>query len=165
MTEIPKHDSMRGEFAYQLYQKMLVNKDVWLLTADLGWGMWDHVMRDFPERAISVGAAEQSMLGIAVGLALEGKVPFTYTISSFYLRAAETIGLYLHNEQVSVKLVGSGRDNDYRHDGPSHDATLAQNYLGSLNLEQHYPQTKEEIPDMVEEMIKNGKPSFISLKR
>ena len=159
------HESMRGYFAASLYEQMLINKDIWLLTGDLGFGMLDKIMQDFPERAKNVGAAEQSLLGIAVGLTLEDKTVFTYTITSFYLRAAETIGLYIHGEQIPVKLVGSGRDKDYAHDGPSHDATLVQDYLRTLSIGRLYPQTKEQVPGLVDAMVGDKFPQFISLRR
>ena len=160
------HESQRGYFAAALYEQMIANKDIWLLTGDLGFGMLDKIMQDFPERAKNIGAAEQSMLGIAVGLALENnKIPFCYTISSFYLRAAETIGLYLHGEQIPVKLVGSGRDDDYKHDGSSHHAGLAQAFLAPLNVLKFYPETKEDVVDYLETIIKNEKPCFLSLRR
>ena len=159
------HESQRGYFAASLYEQMLVNKDIWLVCFDLGYAVYEKHFKDFPERTLNTGASEAAGMGIAVGLALEDKTVFTNTISSFYLRAAETIGLYLDEEQIPVKLIGSGRDKDYAHDGPSHFGMRAQNYLKSLNIVNLYPETKEEMPDMVEEMIKNNKPTFISLKR
>lgn len=160
-----KHDSMRGWFAYELYQLMKEDKDIFLLTGDLGFGMLDKIQEDFPERFINCGASEQAMLGIAVGLALEGKKPFCYTITSFYLRALETINLYLSHEGIPVFLIGGGRDQDYAHDGYSHDATAAQNALQALNIDQYYPDTKEAVPAMIKLMLKAKKPAFISLRR
>ncbi len=156
---------MRGWFAYELYQQMTKNPNIFLVCIDLGYKTFVQHFRDFPDRCINTGAAEASALGLAIGLTLEGKIPYVYTITSFYLRAAETIGLYLHGEQAPVKLVGSGRDNDYLHDGPSHNADLAQAFLGSLNILKFYPNLKEDVPGYMKTIIKNGKPCFISLKR
>ena len=156
---------MRPEFFKQLYILMKKNPNVWALTGDLGYIGFDKIRDDFPERFINCGASEVAMLGIAVGLALENKIVFVYTITSFFMRAAETIGLYLHGEQISIKLIGSGRNQDYHIDGPSHDATITQNYLKSLNIVNLYPNTKEEIPLLVKKMVENNKPTFISLRR
>lgn len=156
---------MRQEFAEQLYKAMQDNPDIYLLTGDLGFGMWDKIQNMFPERFINTGASEQSLLDIAVGMALKGKIPFVYTISSFYLRAFETISLYLHHEGIPVRMVGSGRDDDYKHDGFSHDASMIQDLLKITSIDQYYPDTKEVVPAMLKMMIDNKKPSFISLKR
>jgi len=156
---------MRPEFFKQLYILMKKNPNVWALTGDLGYIGFDKIRDDFPDRFINCGASEVAMLGIAVGLALENKIVFVYTITSFFMRAAETIGLYLHGEQISIKLIGSGRNQDYHIDGPSHDATITQNYLKSLNIVNLYPNTKEEIPLLVKKMVENNKPTFISLRR
>lgn len=160
-----RHESQRGYFAYELYKRMKRNKKIWLLTGDLGYKVFDDIREEFPDRFVNCGAAEQAMMGVAVGLAQEGKIVFCYTITSFFLRAAETINIYLHNERLPIKLVGSGRDRDYAHDGYSHDAGVAQNYLHELNIKEYYPETKEEIPGMVSSMMKDTLPSFISLRR
>lgn len=156
---------MRRTFANELYKEMTLNPNIILLVGDLGYKMWDKVRDDYPKQFINCGASEQAMLDVAVGLALEGKIVFVYTITSFFMRAAETIGLYLHGEQIPVKLVGSGRDQDYHIDGPSHDCTIAQDYLKSLKITCAYPEFKEEIPELVNQMIINEAPLFISLKR
>lgn len=156
---------MRRTFFQELYKQMKANPDIWVVTGDLGYIGFDRIRDEFPERFVNAGASEQAMVGIAVGLALKGKIPFVYTISSFFLRAAETINLYLHHEQIPVHLIGSGRDQDYAHDGYSHDGTMAQNYLRNLDLVNYYPDDKKEVKGILEEMIKNKKPSFLSLRR
>ena len=162
-----KHDSMRGYFAFELYQQMKINKDIYLIVGDLGYKVFDSHFKDFPERCINVGAAEQSMMGIAVGLALSSKIPFVYSITTFLLyRPFETIRNYLNHEKIPVKLVGSGRDKDYKHDGFSHDASDVKPFLDLfLNIKQYWPYKKEEIPNVIKDIINNNKPSFISLKR
>lgn len=159
------HQSQRGYFAGALYEAMQKNKDIYLLTGDLGFGMLDKIRDDFPDRFINCGASEQAMLGIAVGLAQEGKIPFVYTISSFFMRAAETIALYLNNEHTAVRLVGSGRDDDYLHDGPSHFGNFTQAMIEKMDILEFYPTAKEQVPNAVKKMIETNFPSYLSLKR
>lgn len=176
------HQSMRGYFAGYLYNAMIDNEKIWLVTADLGYGVFDKIQRDFPERFLNTGAAEMAACGICVGLALEGCIPVFYSITTFGLyRPFECIRNYINHEQIPVKLAMSGRDKDYSHDGFSHwseDAkTLfsedihdknAGNYikLGMFkNIESYWPEKKEEIPDLVSEMIETPKPYFLSLRR
>jgi len=144
---------------------MAEDESIWLICMDLGYGVFSAHFEDFPKRCINTGAAEAAGLGIAVGLALERKKPFCYTITSFFLRAAETISLYLAHENIAVRLVGSGRDNDYAHDGYSHDAVEAQDFIRRLGLMEFYPENKEQIPNMVKKMLELDNPSFISLRR
>lgn len=172
-----RHDSMRGWFAYELYQQMKKNKDIILLTGDLGYGMFDTIRDEMPDQFINTGASEQALIGIAVGLALEGKIPFCYSITPFLLyRPFETIKLYVAGENIPVKLIGSGRDKDYHIDGASHDASeiydlfdnsdcCNENTAIFKNINTHFPQNKAQLPKIVDKMCKSGKPEFLSLRR
>ena len=162
-----RHDSMRGWFAYELYQQMKKDKDIWLICLDLGYKIFDAHFKDFPNRCINPGAAEQAGMGITVGLALEGKKPFIYSITPFLLwRPAETIRLYINHEKIPVRLVASGRKDDYKHDGFSHFAGDDKNLLDCFkNIFCAWPETKEQIPDLVEAMVDSNKPWYLNLKR
>ncbi len=162
-----RHDSMRGWFAYELYQHMLKDKSIWLVTGDLGYKLFDRIRADFPDRFINVGAAEQTMIGVGVGLALEGKKPFVYSITPFLLyRPFETIRNYIHHEKIPVRLVGSGRNTDYIHDGFSHWAKEDKKIMKILNnIESMWPKQKKEIPQIVASMVKEDAPWYINLKK
>ena len=160
--------NQRTVFANALYGKMVKNKDVFLLVGDLGFGVFDQVLKDFPDRAFNVGASEQAMLDIAVGLAYQGRIPFCYSIATFLLyRAFETLRTYINHEKLPVKLVASGRGKDYLHDGISHWSEDAKYFLDGLpNIKQIWPEyTYPDIPDDLDWMIKDPNPNFISLRR
>lgn len=161
------HPSQRGVFALELYKAMATDDRVWLVTADLGYGMFDHHRDDFPDRFLNTGASEQAATGICVGLALQGKIPFLYSITPFLLyRPFEWHRNYLNHEGIPVRLVGSGLNDDYKHDGITHDATDAKQVLDCLpNIIRHFPRTKEEIPQCVADMLSTDSPSFIALRR
>ena len=158
---------MRRYFADILHQQMAQNKDIWVITADLGYKMWDGIRKDYPERFLNVGASEQAMMGLAVGLALEGKIPIVYSITPFLLyRTFETLRNYVNHEQIPVKLVGSGRDKDYKHDGFSHWAEEDKDILKILsNIEAHWPAVKEELPVLVDQMIARPVPFYLNLRK
>lgn len=161
------HDSQRGIFGFELYKTMAKDENVWLVTGDLGYGLFDAHREDFPDRFINTGAAEQAMMGIAVGLALKGKKVFVYSITPFLLRRPyETIKLYLDHEKIPVILVGGGRDKDYAHDGISHDASDTAVLLATFpNIYQYWPEDKAEVPDMVSRLLESDTAAFISLTR
>ncbi len=167
----PTHDSIRGWFAAALHDEMEKNDKIWLITADLGWGMWDAVRDDFPERFINVGAAEQAAVGAGIGLALSGKIPFVYSITTFLLyRAFEWHINYLNHEKVAVRLVGSGYEYDYEHDGKTHQPHLLFGMEGLLetqlyNVRPYFPVVKEDVPIHLKRMVSEDRPSFICLRR
>jgi transketolase len=162
-----RHDSQRGYFAYELHQQMRKNKDIFLVVGDLGFKMFDSIQNSYPDRFINTGAAEQSLIGISVGLALEGKIPFAYSITPFLLyRGFETIRNYINREKIPVKLVGGGRDQDYLHDGFSHWAEEDKKVMRIFNnIKAYWPETKEEVPNIVKEMVKKKKPYYLNLTR
>lgn len=173
MKPIHPHDSMRGHFAWHLYDYMEKDKNIMLVCVDLGYGMFDAIRDGFPDQVIITGASEQAAMGMAVGLALSGKIPLVYSITPFLLwRSAETLRLYLNHENIPVKLIGSGRDTDYEHDGYSHDATDAHAFLELLpNIHQYFPEKEYvagksfTVAEGLERLLYNGKPTFMSLKR
>jgi transketolase len=162
-----RHDSQRGWFAYELYKQMKKDKDIVLLCFDLGFGMFDSHFKDFPNRCFNSGASETAGMGIAVGLALEGKKVFCYSITNFLIyRPFEFMRNYIDYEKIPVCLVASGRDKDYLEDGITHWSEDVRDVLNCFkNIVQFWPETKEEIPEMIREMLSNNKPNFISLRR
>ena len=163
----PTHDSIRGWFAAALHTEMEKDDRIWCLTGDLGYGMLDTIRDDFPDRFRNVGASEQLLIGAGVGLSLSGKIPFCYSITTFLIyRPFEWLRNYLHHENIPVMLIGSGWDKDYEHDGISHQPFEAGQVLDCLpNIQQLYPDYKEELPFMVREMVENPKPTFLCLRR
>jgi transketolase len=161
------NNSMRGRFAHELFKLMKTNKKIYIITGDLGYGVWDDHKLSYPNRVINVGAAEQAMMGVGVGLALEGKIPIVYSMSSFVLyRPFETIRNYVNYERIPVKLIGSGRNRDYLDHGFCHWAEEDKKIMAIFeNIEAKWPESAEEIQSLTEEMIKSNKPWYLNLKR
>jgi transketolase len=158
---------MKRYFADLLHEKMTVNKKIWVITGDLGYKLWDQIRIDYPDRFVNVGAAEQTMVGVGIGLALEGKIPFVYSITTFLLyRPFESIRNYINHERIPVKLIGSGRNKDYYHDGFSHWAEEDRKIMKILkNINSRWPEKNEEIPDLIDEMLKNNSPYYINFRK
>jgi transketolase len=163
---------MRRTFARKLAEAMEGHPEIHVLVADLGYGMFDDsengaIRTRFADRFWNVRAAEQAMVGMAVGMARGGLIPVCYTITPFLLwRPAELIRNYLHQEKVPVILVGSGRDRDYEHDGPTHwgedDAALLELWP---NITAWWPTCSAELESLLHEMLLAGRPTYINLCR
>lgn len=98
--------------------------NVVLITGDLGFGVLKPFWETVPDQFINAGIAEQSMTGMAAGMALEGKTVFTYSIGNFpTLRCIEQIrnDCAYHGANVKVICVGGGFV--YGSLGMSHHAT------------------------------------------
>jgi transketolase len=158
---------MRKLFANLLYKEMKANSEIHLITGDLGYGLWDEIRKDFPERYHNVGSAEQLMMGVAVGMATEGKIPIVYSITPFLLyRPFELIRNYLDHEKIPVKLVGGGRDKDYGHLGFSHWAEDDKKIMSCFeNIKMLHPDSNEELQEVFNNFISSPQPSYINLKR
>lgn len=158
---------MRAFFANSIYKEMKKNKKIYVVVNDLGYKMWDKVKKDFPDRFINVGAAEQTLIGVAVGLALSNKIPIVYSITTFLLyRPFETIRNYIHYEKIPVKLIGGGRNKDYTHDGISHWAEEDKKVMKILtNIKPYWPKDIKEVKKLITKMLKDNKPYYINLKR
>lgn len=160
------HDSMRGYFFYYLHQTMENDKDIYLICIDLGYKAVDELIKDFPDRVIVTPASEQSAVGLSVGLAMEGKKVFVYTITPFFYRAFETIRNYIDHEKIPVCLVGSGMNKDYESDGFSHEASDIYQVMDFFkNITKYYPSEKESIKSMLDMILEKNEPSFIGLRR
>ena len=156
---------MRKEFASFLHKEMSLNEDIFLLTGDLGYGLWDKVKIDYPDRFINTLSSEQLMLGMACGLALESKIPVVYSITPFVLyRPFDWIRNYLNHEKIKVTLVGGGRDRDYGYLGFSHWAEEDIEIMSMFkNIELFKPSKFND--KVFQEFIYNDKPSYLNLSR
>lgn len=161
------HDSIRGHFAGELYNAMIDNPDITVITADLGYAMFDKIKADFPDRFINTGASEMAAMGIAVGMAEEGRIPVVYSITPFLLyRPAEIIRNYINHEKIAVNLIASGRDQDYEHDGFSHFAGDDKAFLQQFtNIQGFWPMTKSDMKYTVQWIQDERVPKYINLKR
>ena len=111
-------------FADALYAEMGRRDNLWLLYGDLGYGVLDKIVRDFPRRCINAGVAEQNMIGVAAGLAAVGQVVVVFSITNFVaLRPLEQVRNDVCYPDRDVKLVGVGVGEDYGTLGFTHHGT------------------------------------------
>ena len=115
---------MRDTFVRTLLEIAKKDKNVYIITGDLGFGVLKPFWTELPDQIINAGIAEQNMTSIAAGLAMQGKTVYTYSIGNFpTLRCIEQIrnDCAYHNANVKVVCVGGGFV--YGSLGMSHHAT------------------------------------------
>jgi len=115
---------VRSAFIETLFSAAQADQRVVLLVGDLGFGVVTPFMEELPDQFINAGVAEQSMTGMAAGMALCGRIAFTYSIANFpTIRCLEQIrnDICYHNANVRIVSVGGGMA--YGALGMSHHAT------------------------------------------
>jgi transketolase len=115
---------VRTAFIETLFSSAQSDQRVVLLVGDLGFGVVTSFMEELPDQFINAGVAEQNMTGMAAGMALCGRIAFTYSIANFpTLRCLEQIrnDVCYHNTNVRIVSVGGGMA--YGALGMSHHAT------------------------------------------
>lgn len=144
------------------------DKDIFLLTGDLGFSFFEPFAKKFPDRFMNCGIIEQSMVGIACGLALAGKKPYVYSASTFLIfRAFEQIRNDVCYQNLNVKLIGFAGQS-YNFLGYSH---LPQNeedikILKVLpNIKIYTPNIPEEVKKVILKTYEEKNPAYIRLSK
>ena len=122
---IVKPKAMRDALLEALHEAMQTDPEIFFVTADFGSPMLDAIRTDHPDRFLNVGIAEQNLINISAGLALEGFTVFSYAIAPFItMRCFEQIrvNLALLSEvrSINVNLIGVGTGYSYVVSGPTH---------------------------------------------
>lgn len=115
---------MRDTFVKTLVELAKQDKRIELVTGDLGFGVLKPFWEQCPNQFTNAGIAEQNMTSLAAGMALEGKIVFTYSIGNFpTMRCLEQIrnDCAYHNANVKIVCIGGGFV--YGSLGMSHHAT------------------------------------------
>ena len=158
---------MRDAFIELLRLEAVKNKNIILLTGDLGFGVLDKYRETIPEQFLNIGIAEQNMTGAAVGLALEGFKVFTYSIGNFCtLRCLEQIRYDVCHHDVDVKIISIGSGLGYGSLGASHHATEDVAILRALpNMTIYTPSDYDEVCAVVQDLINTRGPGYIRLPK
>jgi len=115
---------MRTAFLKELYELARRDSRIVFITGDLGFSVVEQFMQELPLQFVNAGVAEQNMTGMAAGMAMSGKIVFTYSIANFpTLRCLEHIRNDVCYHKANVKIVAIGGGFAYGAMGASHHAT------------------------------------------
>jgi len=138
---------MRKQFFKSLIELTENDRDIIFLTGDLGFSFFEEYREKFPKQFINVGCIEQSMIGIAAGLALAGKKPYCYSNAIFLLmRTYEQVRNDVCYNNLDVKLIGTGAAGflGFSHNcSPSNEDELILKHLPNIKL--MFPTNKIEL--------------------
>ena len=155
---------LRPCFGRLLLAKAMEDERVIALISDTGYNIIDGFKRNFPNRIFNLGICEQTLIGVASGIALEGYKVFVYGITPFiFERPLEQIKLDIDQQNVNVIIVGYA---DFPEDGPSHNPLDLKIYAQLFhNIKFYFPETEQELERDFEEAYNRNGPAFIKIRR
>lgn len=117
--------AMRDVLLERIWVGMQSDPNIFFTSADFGSPVLDKIRADFPKRFVNVGIAEQNLINISAGLALEGYTVFAYAIAPFitmrcYEQIRVSLALLSEVRAMNVNLIGVGAGYSYVVSGPTH---------------------------------------------
>ncbi len=156
---------MRTTTIKTLLELIAEGHDIHLLTADLGFGLLNPFMENYPDRFTNMGVAEANMIGVAAGMAMRGKRVYCYSMVPFLIfRTLDQIRSNLCSMHLPVTLIGVGGGLFYGLEGMTHhaieDIAIAR-ALPGLTL--FAPGDPIECSDLVKETVRLDGPCYLRL--
>lgn len=116
---------MRDVLIERIFSNMHMNDNIFFISADFGAPALDKLREKFHDRFLNVGIAEQNLINIAAGMALEGSIVYAYAIAPFltmraYEQVRTNLSLLSHTRRINVNLIGVGAGLSYDIAGPTH---------------------------------------------
>ena len=135
------------------------------IGSDLGVGVLDDMRQEIPERFFMEGVAEQNVVGMAAGLAMEGFIPYVNTIATFLTRRCfEQVAIDLCLQNLPVRLIANGGGMVYAPLGPTHLAFEDIAIMTALpNMTVVAPTDADEMRRFMEESLYWPGPIYIRL--
>ena len=156
---------MRKVFSEKVEQLMVSNTKTVFITADLGFNTFEKLQIIAKNRFINAGIAEQSILGIASGLAHKGHETFVYNIASFAIfRCFEQLKIDVCLHDLPVYIVGNGGGYGYGVMGATHHALEDIGCVSTLpNITCWIPAFEEDVDYCISQITSLKKPAYLRL--
>jgi len=158
---------MRDAFFDALYEIFRKDENAVFITADNGAPTLDKFADDMPDQFYTVGIAEQQLIGMACGMAFEGKKVYTYAIAPFItLRCYEQNKLDMCAMNLPIVNIGVGRGYAYDIMGPTHHTVEDITIMRALpNLTIHNPADSVAAKALARISYENPSPQYIRFDR
>lgn len=158
---------MRSTFVNTLSEMARKNDKIICVIGDTGFSVFEEFEKEFGERFINVGIAEQNFVSVGAGLAAMGMKPYIYNVVSFMtLRSIEEIELDVCYQENPVVLVGVGGGHAYGPAGPTHHAYFDIAMMRMMpNMTVVCPADPVEMKAVMEVSESYNKPMYIRIGR
>lgn len=160
---------MRDTLLEKIWQEMKNNEKIFFVTADFGSPILDQIRLDYPNRFVNVGIAEQNLINITAGLALEGFTVFAYAIAPFitmrcYEQIRVSLALLSEIRPMNVNLIGVGAGYSYVVSGPTHQCYEDITLMRALpNFQVYSPSDHIVAGNLFRKCMSNMGPKYLRL--
>lgn len=164
-----KKKAMRDVFIRSICDRMYEDNGIFFLSGDFGSPELDRLREEFSDRFVNVGIAEQNLINVATGLALEGYTVYAYAIAGFitmrcYEQVRINLSLHAQLKEINVNLIGVGAGISYDVSGPSHHCLEDLSIMRTLpNIEVFSPSDWFSVENFVDYSITVKKPKYFRL--
>ncbi len=158
---------VRDAFFYEIYKQVRKGEDIVIVSADIGAPSLDKFRRDFPNRFINVGIAEQNLIAVASGLQLSGKKVVAYGLNPFPVtRAFDQIRNLMASLQIPITLTALNAGTCSADAGYTHMPIENIAMVRSLkNISIINPSDEIMVKGLVQEIIQNPKPRYVQFDK
>ena len=148
-----------------VYELALTDQRIFFIGSDLGFGTMKQFKEEMPGRFFMEGVSEAYVIGMAAGLALEGKIPYVNTIATFITRRCyEQVVLDVCLHETRVRLIGNGGGLVYAPLGPTHQATDDLAIMRACpNMTIVAPADAQEMTRLMPHTVEHDGPIYIRL--
>ena len=161
--------AMRDAFLERVCHAMVGDDRIYFTTADFGSPVLDRIREQFPERFANVGVAEQNLINVSAGLAIEGYKVFAYAIAPFitmrcYEQIRVNLALLSEVRPINVNLIGVGAGYSYVVSGPTHQCYEDLTIMRALpNVRIYSPSDHVAAAALFDRCLENTGPKYLRL--
>lgn len=158
--------AQRDVFIDKLYQKALLDKEIIMISVDMGAPSLDQWKDNLPEQFIAAGISEQNAINVAAGLSKSGKKVFVYMMASWLARCIEQVRYSCAMANNPITILGNSVALGYAPSGPAHepndDIALSRSLI---NIEVVSPANGKATSAIVDLCLNYPKLRYVRLER
>ena len=158
--------TQRDTFISNLFEKAKQDKDIIMISVDMGAPTLDIWRETLPDQFIAAGISEQNAINVAAGLSSQGKKVYVYFMASWVGRCWEQIRYSCAMADNPITILGNGIALGYAPAGPAHEPTEDIAYMRSINhIEIHSPANNNVVKALVDLTLEEPKLRYLRLER
>ena len=159
--------TVRDAFFRRLYERTRSGEDIVIVSSDIGAPSLDDFRKDFPDRFVNVGIAEQNALAVAAGLSVTGKKVITYGLNPFPVtRGFDHLRNLLSSMGIPVTVTALNAGSCSAEAGYTHIAVENMSIMRTLKGIRIVNPTDEKMAErLADEIIDNPKPTYVQFDK